>query len=216
MLNNVLRRTAASSSLRRMDVLASRWGCTGISGWRYATTLGIRREDPKRIWERRVPLTPEAVEKLIKEGDDVKVEVESCERRCFPNESYTKVSLGQSRANKAGRSTGRPSVDERCRCRPRDQRAARDRSRRLDQRWAREASNVDGLLAYSQGAGECWPLRLTGTFDHLAIQHSPPFFIHGQRQKSDPDRSRALDCAYAKGRLEASRSFRMVCWRCVR
>lgn len=37
-------------------------------------------------------MTPEAVEKLIKDGDDIKVEVESCERRCFPNDSYTKVS----------------------------------------------------------------------------------------------------------------------------
>ena len=37
-------------------------------------------------------MTPEAVEKLIKDRDDIKVEVESCERRCFPNDSYTKVS----------------------------------------------------------------------------------------------------------------------------
>jgi len=58
---------------------------------RYLTTLGIRREDPNRIWERRVPLTPEAVEGLLKGGKDVAVEVESCKRRCFPDERYTKV-----------------------------------------------------------------------------------------------------------------------------
>lgn len=62
-----------------------------IGGKRYLTTLGIRREDPKRIWERRVPLTPEAVRGLISPGK-VEVEVESCERRCFPNAVFSEVS----------------------------------------------------------------------------------------------------------------------------
>ena len=89
MLNTSLRRTGTARMLRRVN---AGWLAQGCTARRYATTLGIRREDPKRIWERRVPLTPEAVEKLIKDGDDIKVEVESCERRCFPNDSYTKVS----------------------------------------------------------------------------------------------------------------------------
>ena len=61
---------------------------------RYLTTLGIRREDPNRIWERRVPLTPEAVQGLLKEGKDVAVEVESCKRRCFPDMLYSQVRYG--------------------------------------------------------------------------------------------------------------------------
>ncbi|GJE94028.1 saccharopine dehydrogenase-domain-containing protein [Phanerochaete sordida] len=45
-------------------------------------TIGIRREDPSRIWERRCPLTPEAINELVtKEG--VNVVVQPCERRVF-------------------------------------------------------------------------------------------------------------------------------------
>lgn len=69
-------------------------------GARALTTIGIRKEDPKRLWERRAPLTPEAVEGLIagqqrggKTGDGaVQVEVESCARRCFSNADYKHVS----------------------------------------------------------------------------------------------------------------------------
>lgn len=52
-------------------------------------TLGMRREDPRRVWERRAPLTPDAVRGLIKDNS---VEVESCERRCFSDEQYEAVS----------------------------------------------------------------------------------------------------------------------------
>lgn len=52
-------------------------------------TLGMRREDPRRVWERRAPLTPDAVKTLAK---DHTVEVEACERRCFPDEQYEAVS----------------------------------------------------------------------------------------------------------------------------
>ncbi|OSD00329.1 hypothetical protein PYCCODRAFT_1437464 [Trametes coccinea BRFM310] len=45
-------------------------------------TIGIRREDPARIWERRCPLTPDAVNELV-EMDGVKVLVQPCERRVF-------------------------------------------------------------------------------------------------------------------------------------
>ncbi|GMK58401.1 hypothetical protein CspeluHIS016_0504330 [Cutaneotrichosporon spelunceum] len=52
---------------------------------RSLATLGIRREDPGRVWERRSPLTPEAVAQL---ADKASVEVESCSRRCFPDSAY--------------------------------------------------------------------------------------------------------------------------------
>ncbi len=55
-------------------------------------TLGMRREDPKRIWERRAPLTPDAVHELIRE-EGVDVLIEPCERRVFPTSEYEKVSL---------------------------------------------------------------------------------------------------------------------------
>lgn len=52
--------------------------------------LGIRREDPQRIWERRCPLTPEAVERLVQE-DGIEVLVQPCERRVFRTEDFVKV-----------------------------------------------------------------------------------------------------------------------------
>ncbi|EJD50901.1 hypothetical protein AURDEDRAFT_83944 [Auricularia subglabra TFB-10046 SS5] len=44
--------------------------------------VGIRREDPRRIWERRCPLTPDAVHELVRDG--VRVLVQDCNRRVFP------------------------------------------------------------------------------------------------------------------------------------
>ncbi|KAL7421814.1 hypothetical protein Q5752_003585 [Cryptotrichosporon argae] len=56
------------------------------------STLGIRREDPSRVWERRAPLTPDAVHQLISTSQsDVRVEIERCARRCFPDSSYTQA-----------------------------------------------------------------------------------------------------------------------------
>ncbi|WVO16236.1 hypothetical protein L204_103907 [Cryptococcus depauperatus] len=57
--------------------------------YRNLTTLGVRREDPKRIWERRAPLTPAAVERLLTDGKaELQVQVESCRRRCFTDKEY--------------------------------------------------------------------------------------------------------------------------------
>ncbi|KAF9260363.1 hypothetical protein L218DRAFT_907270 [Marasmius fiardii PR-910] len=53
-------------------------------------TIGIRREDPARIWERRAPLTPESVYDLI-QSKGVEVHVEGCERRIFKDEEYMKA-----------------------------------------------------------------------------------------------------------------------------
>ncbi|KAI0302611.1 Saccharopine dehydrogenase-domain-containing protein [Russula brevipes] len=53
-------------------------------------TIGIRREDPGRIWERRVPLTPDAVAGLVGR-DNVRVLIQECERRVFPLEEYVRA-----------------------------------------------------------------------------------------------------------------------------
>ena len=53
-------------------------------------TIGIRREDPGRIWERRAPLTPDAVAGLVSR-DNVRVLIQECERRVFPLEEYIRV-----------------------------------------------------------------------------------------------------------------------------
>ncbi|KAH7333929.1 Saccharopine dehydrogenase-domain-containing protein [Rhizoctonia solani] len=52
-------------------------------------TVGLRREDPGRIWERRTPLTPDAVEDLVESGAEVLVE--ECERRVWRNHDYAKA-----------------------------------------------------------------------------------------------------------------------------
>ncbi|KIY47717.1 hypothetical protein FISHEDRAFT_44841 [Fistulina hepatica ATCC 64428] len=53
-------------------------------------TLGIRREDPSRIWERRAPLTPDAVHRLVSQSG-LAVHVQSCYRRVFPDTDYEKA-----------------------------------------------------------------------------------------------------------------------------
>ena len=55
-------------------------------------TLGIRQEDPARIWERRAPLTPDAVNSLV-EQDGLEVLIQPCARRVYPISAYLAVSL---------------------------------------------------------------------------------------------------------------------------
>lgn len=55
-------------------------------------TIGIRREDPARLWERRVPLTPQAVATLVRDSN-VEVVVQSCDRRVFKDSEYEAVSF---------------------------------------------------------------------------------------------------------------------------
>ena len=52
-----------------------------------SVVVGIRREDPLRIWERRCPLTPDAVRALIQD-EGVKVLVQPCERRIFTMDQF--------------------------------------------------------------------------------------------------------------------------------
>jgi len=47
-------------------------------------------EDASRIWERRAPLTPEAVYDLVSSGK-AQVEVASSSKRIFPDAEYSKV-----------------------------------------------------------------------------------------------------------------------------
>ncbi|KAF8556698.1 hypothetical protein OG21DRAFT_1482902 [Imleria badia] len=53
-------------------------------------TIGIRRENPSRIWERRCPLTPDAVQSLVHE-ENVDVLVQDCDRRVFPARQFVKA-----------------------------------------------------------------------------------------------------------------------------
>ena len=50
-----------------------------------ALKLGIRRED-KNVWERRAPLTPDHVRRLVDDG--VPVVVQPSEIRAFPDQAY--------------------------------------------------------------------------------------------------------------------------------
>ncbi|KAF8574094.1 hypothetical protein K439DRAFT_1642441 [Ramaria rubella] len=50
-------------------------------------TIGLRREDPARIWERRCPLTPSAVEELVQDAG-VRVLVQDCNRRVFGTHEF--------------------------------------------------------------------------------------------------------------------------------
>ena len=59
-------------------------------------TIGIRREDPRRIWERRCPISPDAVNELV-EKEGVEVLVQDCERRVWSTNDFVKVYSPQSR-----------------------------------------------------------------------------------------------------------------------
>ena len=51
--------------------------------------IGIRKED-KNIWERRVPLVPEQVAKLIAE-EGLEIQVQSSAHRAFLDKAYTEA-----------------------------------------------------------------------------------------------------------------------------
>jgi alpha-aminoadipic semialdehyde synthase len=52
-------------------------------------TVGVRREDPARVWERRCPLTPDAAHELVRHG--ARVLVQPCERRVFDVREFVEV-----------------------------------------------------------------------------------------------------------------------------
>ncbi|KAF7986808.1 hypothetical protein HWV62_20442 [Athelia sp. TMB] len=77
------------SPLSRL-LISRRFISTTPAAAQHSVTLGIRREDPDRIWERRCPLTPEAVEHLVKK-EGIKVLVQDCDRRVFPIADFIKA-----------------------------------------------------------------------------------------------------------------------------
>ena len=50
--------------------------------------IGIRRED-KSVWERRAPLVPEDVARIVAGGTEV--HVQRSPSRCFPDEEYARA-----------------------------------------------------------------------------------------------------------------------------
>lgn len=56
-----------------------------------SVVVGIRREDPERIWERRCPLTPSAVNELVEGGVDVLIQ--ECDRRVWTTDEFVKVTF---------------------------------------------------------------------------------------------------------------------------
>ncbi|KAL1719908.1 Saccharopine dehydrogenase-domain-containing protein [Schizophyllum commune] len=62
-----------------------------VAGLKRPLVLGIRREDPARIWERRSPLVPAHVRQLLEKHKDLKVQVQRCTRRFFTEEQYTEA-----------------------------------------------------------------------------------------------------------------------------
>lgn len=53
-------------------------------------TIGIRQEDPARLWERRCPLTPSAVHELVRE-EGVRVLLQHCNRRVLDTSEFEKA-----------------------------------------------------------------------------------------------------------------------------
>ncbi|KAH8921804.1 hypothetical protein BT69DRAFT_1264076 [Atractiella rhizophila] len=51
-------------------------------------TLGIVAEHRDRVWERRVPLVPKDVKKLLDEHDDLQVLVQPSAKRCYTEKEY--------------------------------------------------------------------------------------------------------------------------------
>ena len=96
-----LRLRSARHGASRKSENGSNVGSSGRIHVRHAhnkRVLGIRREDPQRIWERRCPLTPEAVERLVNEHN-VEVLVQPCDRRIFKTEDFVKVSIETNTTN---------------------------------------------------------------------------------------------------------------------
>ncbi|KAF9790341.1 Saccharopine dehydrogenase-domain-containing protein [Thelephora terrestris] len=74
--------------LKRSPVILSRCHSTAASIPKLV--VGIRKEDPSRIWERRAPLTPDAVHHLLN-STGVDVLIQECERRAFCTSDYVKA-----------------------------------------------------------------------------------------------------------------------------
>ena len=74
--------------LKRSPVILRR--CHSTTTGAPKLVIGIRKEDPSRVWERRAPLTPDAVYHLVK-STNVDVLIQDCERRAFCTSDYLKA-----------------------------------------------------------------------------------------------------------------------------
>lgn len=74
--------------LKRSPLILRRYHSTTANTPKFV--VGIRKEDPSRIWERRAPLTPDAVHHLVK-STGVDVLIQDCERRSFRTSDYVKA-----------------------------------------------------------------------------------------------------------------------------
>lgn len=87
-----------SSRLHFRSFISIRHDLNVRSQTRHASThrepvvVGIRREDPARIWERRCPITPQVIRELV-QNDGVRVLFQPCERRVFTIKELVEVSL---------------------------------------------------------------------------------------------------------------------------
>ena len=61
-----------------------------VQATKATVTIGLRQEDPERVWERRSPLTPDTVADLV-EREGVRVLVQECDKRVFPLDDYIHV-----------------------------------------------------------------------------------------------------------------------------
>ncbi|KAG2121616.1 Saccharopine dehydrogenase-domain-containing protein [Suillus clintonianus] len=75
---------------KRARYLPARRTLATVSPEHAKVTLGIRREDPSRIWERRCPVTPDEVAQLVQHLD-VNVLIQDCDRRVFPIDQFIKA-----------------------------------------------------------------------------------------------------------------------------
>ena len=74
--------------LKRSPVILRR--CHSSTANTPKLVVGIRKEDPSRIWERRAPLTPDAVHHLVK-STGVDILIQDCERRALCTSDYVKA-----------------------------------------------------------------------------------------------------------------------------
>lgn len=82
----------SSSGCVRASATRGGGGVCAVKRLSSSLTIGIRREDPGRLWERRCPITPDAIRELVQDAG-VKVLVQDCDRRIWTREEFIKVCL---------------------------------------------------------------------------------------------------------------------------
>ncbi|KAH9461185.1 hypothetical protein Pst134EA_017495 [Puccinia striiformis f. sp. tritici] len=87
---NSINLSGSSSFPRRIGSVQSFHLCSKLSNGQ--VTLAIKAEHPNRLWERRTPLIPDHVQKLVEKfGESLSVKVESSQKRIFDDQSYVKA-----------------------------------------------------------------------------------------------------------------------------